>query len=91
MLCHQNFRDVENIVSGEASSLSALVTDVSAYPEPVLPPPYNCPETIANNMPLFPALLPLLKISIAAELLVVFIQALIVIVEAKETSVIVAY
>ena len=31
---YQNFRDVENIVSGEASSLSALVTDVSAYPEP---------------------------------------------------------
>jgi hypothetical protein len=31
---YQNFRDVENVVSGEASSLAALVTDVSAYPEP---------------------------------------------------------
>ncbi|MBU6239082.1 MAG: DUF4239 domain-containing protein [Planctomycetes bacterium] len=31
---YQNFRDVENVVSSEASSLSALATDVSAYPEP---------------------------------------------------------
>lgn len=31
---YQNFRDVENVVTGEASALSALVTDVSAYPDP---------------------------------------------------------
>lgn len=31
---YQNFRDVENVVSGEASSLAALATDISAYPEP---------------------------------------------------------
>ncbi|MFN9913123.1 MAG: hypothetical protein ACK53L_11090, partial [Pirellulaceae bacterium] len=31
---YQNFRDVENVVAGEASSLAALATDVSAYPEP---------------------------------------------------------
>lgn len=31
---YQNFRDVENVVSSEASSLIALATDVSAYPEP---------------------------------------------------------
>lgn len=31
---YQNFRDVENVVSSEASSLSALATDVSAYPDP---------------------------------------------------------
>jgi hypothetical protein len=31
---YQNFRDVENVVSSEASSLSALATDISAYPDP---------------------------------------------------------
>lgn len=31
---YQNLRDVENVVSGEASSLAALATDCSAYPEP---------------------------------------------------------
>lgn len=31
---YQNYRDVENVVSGEASSLSALATDISAYPDP---------------------------------------------------------
>ena len=31
---YQNFRDVENVVTSEASALSALVTDVSAYPDP---------------------------------------------------------
>lgn len=31
---YQNFRDVESVVASEASSLSALATDVSAYPDP---------------------------------------------------------
>jgi hypothetical protein len=31
---YQNYRDVENVVTSEASSLSALATDISAYPDP---------------------------------------------------------
>ena len=31
---YQNYTDVESVVASEASSLSALATDVSAYPEP---------------------------------------------------------
>lgn len=31
---YQNFKDVENVVSSEAASLSALAADITAYPEP---------------------------------------------------------